>query len=76
MIRAAESSITRGTMGTGIVGNARRVLIARDIIASAEGEVDTRLRVADWKEVHDQDQVGSAEMRKEVWICPGCKEAM
>ena len=72
MQRAAESSITRGTIDTGIIGDARRILLARDIIESA-GETDTLARITEWREKYWREEERGGTIRKEVWVCPVCK---
>ena len=68
--RAAEASITRGTSASGIVGDARRILLARDIIVSA-GEA-TISRVVEWQENYGDEEGSVLDQRKEVWMCPDC----
>ncbi len=85
MLRAADSSITRGNTGSGIVGNARKVLSARNIISSAVYEPRHSNRITEWRDhsriVDWQEKYGSAvemsvDARQEVWVCPNCKQAM
>ena len=71
--RAAEDSITRGTSNSGIVGDARRILHAREIIASAGDEANNHDRVVEWQEKYGDETADLRDQRKEVWVCMQCQ---
>jgi len=68
--RAAESSIIRGPLESGLVGDGRKVLLARTIIASAS-DADAQDRLSGWQGEFG-DENAKVEPRREVWLCLGC----
>ncbi|WRT70946.1 uncharacterized protein IL334_007945 [Kwoniella shivajii] len=88
ILLAAESPIERGSTDTGIVGNARYVMRAREILQKNR-EVRRRSQVEpveveriekmvlEWEniwKIKREEQV--YQRRSVVWLCPGCRRAM
>lgn len=83
--QAAESHIMRGTTKTGIVGNMRKVLLARDVFRQArDSHADlVTSEIESWLEHFDEDRDGETaeaessnvdkEAEKTAWRCPRCR---
>lgn len=86
--KAAESHIMRGTTDTGIVGNMRKVLLARDIFRQARdghakvvaSEIESWLEhFGEQQDTEDpeKDEADRSEKDKRaditVWSCPRCR---
>jgi hypothetical protein len=78
---AAEESIIRGSVSTGIVGNGQKVIRARDIVARSTSGNDVQAASEDWirdfgedgfKDLVKRDEEGGDGFGGKTWKCRSC----
>ncbi|OCF35986.1 hypothetical protein I316_02481 [Kwoniella heveanensis BCC8398] len=74
IIRAAQSAVIKGSGETGIVGNARKVLRAREILKKSRGLVDVTKLVEEWLKIWVGDEaLKEVEVNQTIEVKSGRK---